>query len=54
MTTVLVVDDEAIVRDVVTRYLERDGIHAVVADNGDDARTMMAGSEHELHALGPP
>src|ERR671936_2665393 len=41
MTTVLVVDDEAIVRDVVTRYLERDGINAVVADNGQDARTMI-------------
>src|ERR671936_592347 len=41
MTTVLVVDDEAIVRDVVTRYLERDGINAVVADNGQDVRTMI-------------
>jgi DNA-binding response OmpR family regulator len=41
MTTVLVVDDEAIVRDVVTRYLERDGIHAVVAGNGHDARTLI-------------
>src|SRR5207248_11593213 len=48
MTTVLVVDDEAIVRDVVTRYLERDGIHAVVADNGDDARTMI---EREVPSL---
>ena len=28
MTTVLVVDDEPMVRDVLTRYLERDGVHA--------------------------
>jgi DNA-binding response OmpR family regulator len=41
MTTVLVVDDEPIVRDVVTRYLRRDGHHALVAGNGDDARTLI-------------
>jgi DNA-binding response OmpR family regulator len=41
MTTVLVVDDEPIVRDVVTRYLERDGHRALVAGNGHDARTVI-------------
>src|SRR5436190_2978110 len=41
MTTVLVVDDEPIVRDVVTRYLERDGHRALVAANGHDARTVI-------------
>jgi DNA-binding response OmpR family regulator len=41
MTTVLVVDDEAIVRDVVTRYLERDGHHVVAAGNGDEARGLI-------------
>jgi DNA-binding response OmpR family regulator len=41
MTTVLVVDDEPIVRDVVTRYLERDGYRALVAENGHDARTLI-------------
>jgi DNA-binding response OmpR family regulator len=41
MTTVLVVDDEAIVRDVVTRYLERDGHHVVSAGNGDEARGLI-------------
>src|ERR671937_401890 len=35
MTTVLVVDDEPIVRDVVTRYLERDGHRILTADTGD-------------------
>jgi two-component system, OmpR family, KDP operon response regulator KdpE len=41
MATVLVVDDEPIVRDVVTRYLERDGHRALVAANGHDARTAI-------------
>jgi two-component system, OmpR family, response regulator ResD len=41
MTTVLVVDDEPIVRDVVTRYLERDGHRALVADNGGEARALI-------------
>jgi DNA-binding response OmpR family regulator len=41
MTTVLVVDDEPIVRDVVVRYLERDGHRAVVADNGHAARAVI-------------
>jgi DNA-binding response OmpR family regulator len=41
MTTVLVVDDEAIVRDVVTRYLERDGHHVVAAGDGDEARVLI-------------
>jgi DNA-binding response OmpR family regulator len=41
MTTVLVVDDEAIVRDVVTRYLERDGHHVVAAGDGDEARDLI-------------
>jgi DNA-binding response OmpR family regulator len=40
-TTVLVVDDEPIVRDVVARYLERDGHRALVAANGGDARQMI-------------
>jgi DNA-binding response OmpR family regulator len=41
MTTVLVVDDEAIVRDVVTRYLERDGHRVVAAGDGDEARGLI-------------
>ena len=41
MTAVLVVDDEPIVRDVVTRYLERDGHRALVASNGHDARAVI-------------
>ena len=41
MTTVLVVDDEPLVRDVVTRYLERDGHRVVAAEDGDRARKLI-------------
>jgi DNA-binding response OmpR family regulator len=41
VTTVLVVDDEPMVRDVVTRYLERDGHRVVAAENGDTARRLI-------------
>src|SRR5205823_10524640 len=41
MTTVLVVDDEPMVRDVLTRYLERDGHRVVTAADGDAARGMI-------------
>ena len=37
----LVVDDEPIVREVVARYLRRDGFVTLEADDGDDARTMI-------------
>jgi DNA-binding response OmpR family regulator len=41
MTTVLVVEDEPMVRDVVARYLEREGHRVVTADDGDTARGMI-------------
>ncbi len=41
MSTVLVVDDEPIVRDVVVRYLERDGYRTLQAASGDEARDML-------------
>jgi DNA-binding response OmpR family regulator len=41
MSTVLVVDDEPLVRDVVTRYLERDGHRVVTAEDGEGARKMI-------------
>ena len=41
MATVLVVDDEPIVRDVVTRYLARDGHRIVEAGDGDEARSLI-------------
>ena len=41
MTTVLVVDDEPIVRDVVGRYLAHDGHRVVTAADGDEARRLI-------------
>jgi DNA-binding response OmpR family regulator len=41
VSTVLVVDDEPIVRDVVVRYLERDGYRTLQAASGDEARDML-------------
>jgi DNA-binding response OmpR family regulator len=41
MTTVLVVDDEPMVRDVVRRYLERDGHRVVAVEDGDAARGVI-------------
>jgi len=48
MTTVLVVDDEPTVRDVVTRYLERDGHRVVSAADGEAARQAI---EHEAPSI---
>lgn len=41
VSTVLVVDDEPIVRDVVMRYLERDGCRTIEAASGDQARELL-------------
>jgi DNA-binding response OmpR family regulator len=41
MKTVLVVDDEPIVREVVVRYLEREGYRTVEAGRGDTARELL-------------
>ena len=51
MTTVLVVDDEPIVRDVVTRYLERDGHTILAAATGDEARGLIEGKAPSLVVL---
>jgi DNA-binding response OmpR family regulator len=40
-TTVLVVDDEPIVREVVVRYLEREGYRTLEAGDGDLARRLV-------------
>jgi DNA-binding response OmpR family regulator len=41
MATVLVVDDEPIVREVVVRYLERDGYRTLEAADGHRARELV-------------
>ena len=41
MTTVLIVDDEPIVRDVVVRYLEQAGYRTLQEEDGDAARELL-------------
>src|SRR5437763_12465988 len=48
MARVLVVDDEPIVRDVVARYLKRDGHTILQASDGETARELL---ERERPAL---
>ena len=51
MTTVLVVDDEPIVRDVIVRYLKRDGFSTLEAADGDRARELIETGGPELVVL---
>jgi DNA-binding response OmpR family regulator len=51
MTTVLVVDDEPIVRDVVVRYLQRDGYETLEAGDGETARSLIEHASPELVVL---
>jgi DNA-binding response OmpR family regulator len=51
MATVLVVDDEPIVRDVVVRYLQRDGFDTLEADDGDSARRLIESADPQLVVL---
>jgi len=51
MATVLVVDDEPIVREVVVRYLEREGYATLEADHGDRARELLERSSPDLVVL---
>jgi DNA-binding response OmpR family regulator len=51
VATVLVVDDEPIVREVVVRYLARDGHTTLEADDGDRARTLLEQQTPDLVVL---
>ena len=51
MTTVLVVDDEPIVREVVVRYLQRDGFDTLEAADGDSARRLIEDASPQLVVL---
>ena len=51
MATVLVVDDEPIVRDVVVRYLQRDGFATLEAGDGDAARAIIESGQPDLVVL---
>jgi DNA-binding response OmpR family regulator len=51
MTSVLVVDDEEIVRSVVVRYLERDGYDTLEAADGVRARELIEHARPDLVVL---
>src|SRR5712691_9293213 len=51
VTTVLVVDDEPIVRDVVVRYLNREGFRTLEAADGDSARALLERERPSLVVL---
>ena len=51
MTTILVVDDEPIVRDVFVRYLNRDGFTTLEAGDGEDARRLIETGNPSLVVL---
>jgi DNA-binding response OmpR family regulator len=51
MATVLIVDDEPIVRDVVARYLQRDGFETLEAGDGDSARSIIESGAPDLVVL---
>jgi DNA-binding response OmpR family regulator len=51
VTTILVVDDEPIVRDVIVRYLRRDGYATLEAGDGEDARRLIEQADPGLVVL---
>ena len=51
MSTVLVVDDEPIVRDVVVRYLEQEGYRTLQAADGEAARSLLEREQPSLVVL---
>jgi DNA-binding response OmpR family regulator len=51
VATVLVVDDEPIVREVVVRYLEREGYRTLEASDGGNARRLVESQALDLVVL---
>jgi len=51
MTTVLVVDDEPTIREIVAGYLERDGYRTLEAADGNRARELLERDppDHDVH-----
>jgi DNA-binding response OmpR family regulator len=49
--TVLVVDDDATTRDVIVRYLEREGFEALEAEDGGRARAVIESTQPNLVIL---
>ncbi|MEV4158272.1 response regulator transcription factor [Nocardia salmonicida] len=51
MTRILIADDDPVVREVVRRYLERDGLQVVEAADGASAAAALHGSAIDLAIL---
>jgi two-component system response regulator ResD len=51
MDTVLVVDDEPTLREVVVRYLEREGFRTLEAGDGDEAEALLRSDSPSLVIL---
>lgn len=48
---VLIADDDVVVRDVVRRYLERDGMDVSVADDGNEALRLLGSERIDVAVL---
>ena len=48
MKTVLIIEDEAVIRRVLTRVLERAGFIVRTAENGDDALQQLRAAEVDI------
>ena len=51
MTRVLIADDDNVVRDVVRRYLERDGLDVSVASDGNQALKVLGSEQIDVAVL---
>ena len=48
---VLIADDDAVVRDVVRRYLERDGLEVCIAGDGNEALRVLGTERIDVAVL---
>src|SRR4051794_14669564 len=51
MTRVMIADDDAVVRDVVRRYLERDGLEVAIAHDGTEALRLLGAEPIDVAVL---
>ncbi len=51
MTRVLIADDDTVVRDVVRRYLERDGLEVAIARDGNEALRLLGTQRIDVAVL---
>jgi DNA-binding response OmpR family regulator len=51
VTRVLIADDDSVVRDVVRRYLERDGLDVSIAHDGNEALRLLGSQRIDVAVL---